>query len=62
MKTAEAAKGRWPEILKHYGLPPVTGKSTSKGNVRFVVPEVSFVLMTVTGAGRGFVPAAAEMV
>ncbi|EET3931823.1 DNA primase, partial [Escherichia coli] len=31
MKTAEAAKGHWPEILKHYGLPPVTGKKHFKG-------------------------------
>ncbi|EPW5258748.1 toprim domain-containing protein, partial [Escherichia coli] len=30
-KTAEAAKGHWPEILKHYGLPPVTGKKHFKG-------------------------------
>ncbi|HFO3908443.1 TPA: hypothetical protein ACHJTL_001286, partial [Escherichia coli] len=30
MKTAEAAKGHWPEILKHYGLPPVTGKKHFK--------------------------------
>lgn len=31
MKTAEAAKGRWPEILDYYGLPPVTGKHHYKG-------------------------------
>lgn len=31
MKTAEAAKGRWTEILEHYGLPPVTGKNHYKG-------------------------------
>lgn len=31
MKTAEAAKGRWTEILEHYGLPPITGKNHYKG-------------------------------
>lgn len=31
MKTAEAAKGRWSEILEHYGLPPITGKNHFKG-------------------------------
>ncbi|HHA2250165.1 TPA: toprim domain-containing protein [Enterobacter ludwigii] len=31
MKTSVAAKGRWPEILEHYGLPSVTGKRHYKG-------------------------------
>ena len=31
MKTAEAAKGHWPVIFEHYGLPPVTGKNHFKG-------------------------------
>ena len=31
MKTADAAKGRWPEILEHFGLPPITGKNHFKG-------------------------------
>ncbi|EIB9823620.1 DNA primase, partial [Salmonella enterica subsp. enterica serovar Teshie] len=31
MKTAEAAKGRWPEILDHFGLPPITGKNHYRG-------------------------------
>lgn len=31
MKTAEAAKGRWPEILEHFGLPPITGKNHYRG-------------------------------
>lgn len=31
MKTIEAVLGRWPEILEHYGLPPVTGKNHYKG-------------------------------
>ncbi|MGK4413840.1 DUF7146 domain-containing protein [Raoultella ornithinolytica] len=31
MKTAEAAKGRWPEIFEYYGLPPITGKNHYKG-------------------------------
>ncbi len=31
MKTVDAAKGRWPEIFEHYGLPPVTGKKHFKG-------------------------------
>ncbi|EFA2090091.1 DNA primase, partial [Escherichia coli] len=31
MKTAAAAKGRWPEILEHFGLPPITGKNHFKG-------------------------------
>jgi putative DNA primase/helicase len=31
VKTAEAAKGRWTEILEHYGLPPITGKNHYKG-------------------------------
>jgi putative DNA primase/helicase len=31
MKTAVAAKGRWPEILDYFGLPPVTGKNHFKG-------------------------------
>ncbi|EDC5949220.1 hypothetical protein GAT98_16955 [Salmonella enterica] len=31
MKTAEAAKGRWPEILEHFDLPPITGKNHYRG-------------------------------
>lgn len=31
MKTAEAAKGHWPMIFEHYGLPPITGKNHFKG-------------------------------
>lgn len=31
MKTVEAAKGHWPVIFEHYGLPPVTGKNHFKG-------------------------------
>ncbi|KNC94013.1 DUF7146 domain-containing protein [Trabulsiella odontotermitis] len=31
MKTTVAAKGRWTEILEHYGLPPITGKKHYKG-------------------------------
>ena len=31
MKTTQAALGHWPQILKYYGLPPVTGKNHFKG-------------------------------
>lgn len=31
MKTAHAAKGRWPEVFDYFGLPPVTGKNHYKG-------------------------------
>ncbi|EBH8631351.1 DNA primase [Salmonella enterica subsp. enterica serovar Oranienburg] len=31
MKTADAAKGHWAEILEHFGLPPITGKNHYKG-------------------------------
>lgn len=31
MNTRQAAIGRWPEIFKFYGLPPVTGKNHFKG-------------------------------
>ncbi|MFZ1872072.1 MAG: primase-helicase zinc-binding domain-containing protein, partial [Chania sp.] len=31
MNTKQAAIGRWPEILKNYKLPPVTGKNHFKG-------------------------------
>lgn len=31
MKTAEAVIGRWPEVFKAFGLPPVTGKKHFKG-------------------------------
>ncbi|MFV8985325.1 DUF7146 domain-containing protein [Serratia fonticola] len=31
MNTKQAAIGRWPEIFKFYGLPPVTGKNHFKG-------------------------------
>ncbi|CAK8741654.1 hypothetical protein SODG_004971 [Sodalis praecaptivus] len=32
MRTVEIVKGRWPEILKHYGLPEITGTKHHQGN------------------------------
>lgn len=41
MNTKQAAIGRWAEIFKHYGLPGITGKTISRGNVLCVaVPEI----------------------
>lgn len=62
MKTADAAKGRWPEILEHFGLPPITGKITSRVNARYAVHVVSSELMTATVQERGSVYVVVAMV
>ncbi|MDV7025244.1 toprim domain-containing protein [Atlantibacter subterranea] len=42
MKTTEAAKGRWPEIFEHYGLPPVTGGRHFKAECPLCATRGSF--------------------
>lgn len=55
MKTAEAAKGRWPEILEHFDLPPITGKITTGANALYAVHVASSALTTATVPGHGSV-------
>lgn len=59
MKTVEAAKGQWAMIFEHYGLPPITGKTTLKGNARCVIRLANFASMTATAQEHGSAPAAA---
>ncbi len=51
MKTAEAAKGRWPEIFEHYGLPPITGKNHYKGECPVCSARGKFRIDDRDGAG-----------
>ena len=51
MKTAEAAKGRWTEILEHYGLPPITGKNHYKGECPVCGARSKFRIDDRDGAG-----------
>jgi len=51
VKTAEAAKGRWPEILEHYGLPPITGKNHYKGECPVCSARGKFRIDDRDGAG-----------
>lgn len=62
MKTADAAKGHWAEILEHFGLPPITGKTTTRVNVRYVVLEASSALTTTAVSGHGSVYVVVAMV
>jgi len=59
MKTAEAAKGQWAMIFKHYRLPPITGKITSKVSVLYAVLAENSALMIVMVPGLGSASAAA---
>lgn len=51
MKTAEAAKGRWTEILEYYGLPPITGKNHYKGECPVCGARSKFRIDDRDGAG-----------
>lgn len=62
MKTADAAKGRWPEILEHFGLPPITGKNHFKGECPVCGARGKFELMTATVQERGSVYVVVAMV
>jgi putative DNA primase/helicase len=51
VKTAEAAKGRWTEILEYYGLPPITGKNHYKGECPVCGARSKFRIDDRDGAG-----------
>lgn len=51
MKTADAAKGHWPTIFEHYGLPPITGKNHFKGECPVCGSKGKFRIDDRNGAG-----------
>ena len=51
MKTAEAAKGQWAMIFKHYRLPPITGKNHFKGKCPVCSARGKFRIDDRNGAG-----------
>lgn len=42
MRTQDFVIGKWAEMFKHYGLPPVTGKNHYKGECPLCNTKTSF--------------------
>lgn len=51
MKTQDFVIGKWPQIFKHYGLPPVTGKNHYKGECPLCKTRNSFRIDNREGKG-----------
>ncbi len=51
MRTQDFVIGKWPQIFKHYGLPPVTGKNHYKGECPLCKQKCSFRIDNKEGKG-----------